>query len=367
MAPGLGVLVAARFLQGAGAALASAVVLGMVVTLFARPGERSRALAVLGFVGAAGSSIGLLTGGLLVHQLGWPSIFLINVPIGLTALAGIRRWVPALPGGAGLVDIPGALLATTGLALASYLLLAAGLPRGVLVLLAATAVGLVILFLVRQAHATHPLLPLDLVANRSVGFGNLVQGLVVAALFGFQFLGVLYLERLLHYDPLHAGLAFLPVPLCIALVSLTSSSRLVARLGPWPVLTAGVAFVTAGLAMLMGLSESGGYVFHLLPAGLLIALGFGTGFPALAAIAVGSAPPSLAGVASGLFNTTQQIGGALGLALLTRLASTAPSTGQAGIGLAGYHLAFCGATGLAALAFALSAWMTASHGRSGPG
>ena len=359
LAPTIGVLIAARFAQGIGGALASAVVLGMIVTLYPRPAERGRALGVFGFVGAAGSSIGLLAGGLLTQGLSWPWIFLINVPIGLSAVAGVRWVVPAPAGAPGQVDIVGAVLATAGLTLAVYALLSTGTGAGPLGVLGGIAVGLLVAFLARQARTRTPLLPLRLLTTRSTGLGNLVQALMVAGLFGFQILGVLYLQQLIGYGPLRAGLAFLPVPILIAAVSLTLTARLTARVGPRPVLTAGLAFVTAGLVLLVGLPASGGYAAHVLPAGLLIAIGFGLAFPALAGIAVGSAPPRDAGVASGLFNTTQQVGGALGLAILTRVATSTGSAGHVTAALGGYHLAFATASSLAAIALLLSLFTTA--------
>ena len=198
----------------------------------------------------------------------------------------------------------------------------------------------------RQARTAAPLLPLRLLANRPVGLGNLVQVLMVAGLFGYQFLGVLYLQQLLGYDPLQAGLAYLPVPLVIAAVSLGLSARLITRFGIRTVLVTGLALITAGLALLTHLPAAGAYLPDVLPAGLLIATGFGLAFPALAATAVGSAPTAHrppptadAGVASGLFNTTQQVGGALGLAFLTRLATADNSPVAAMAQLNGYHLA----------------------------
>ena len=201
-----------------------------------------------------------------------------------------------------------------------------------------------------------PLLPLRLLASRTTGLGNLVQALMVAGLFGLQYLGVVYLEQLLGYDPLRAGLAFLPVPVVIAAVSLGASTRLIARLGERRVLLVGLACIVAGLGLLSQLPAQATYVSDVLPAGLLVAVGFGTAYPALAAIAVGGAPPRDAGVASGLFNTTQQIGGALGLAVLTRLAVSASNAPRSQLvaDLGGYHVAFAAAAGLVAAGLAVA-------------
>lgn len=355
LAPSLGVLAAARFVQGVGAAMASAVVLGMIVTLFPTSSDRGRALAVYGFVGAAGSSVGLLAGGVLTQVLNWRWIFLINVPLGIGAVLAIRLTVPTVRPGGRRPDVAGAVLATAGLTLAVYALLATNLDGTAELLLGFAVLILLAAFLVRQARVVNPILPLRLLLNSSTGVGNLVQALMVAGLFGFQFLGVQYLQRLLGYNPFRAGLAFLPVPVLIAVVSLGFSARLISRLGLRRVLLIGLVFVVVGLGLLVRLSASGDYVGELLPAGLAIAVGFGLAFPALAALAVGGAEPADAGVASGLFNTTQQIGGAIGLALLSRIVdanNTAHRTAMTQ--LAGYHHAFATAAALAATALLIA-------------
>lgn len=239
--------------------------------------------------------------------------------------------------------------------LAVYALLATGLDWPVVLLLAFAAAVLLAVFLFRQKTVANPILPLRLLVNRSTGLGNLVQALMVAGLFGFQFLGVQYLQRLLGYDPLRAGLAFLPVPVLIAVVSLGFSARLITRLGLRQVLLIGLLFVVIGLALLTRISVDGDYIGEVLPAGLAIAVGFGLAFPALAAFAVGGAEPADAGVASGLFNTTQQIGGAVGLALLSRILDAGNTTNQTAMAqLGGYHHAFATAAGLAAAALILA-------------
>jgi MFS family permease len=234
-----------------------------------------------------------------------------------------------------------------------YVLLATG--DGVPVwLVAVVAVALLVGFVRRQSGAANPLLPLRLLSSRGPGLGNLVQAMMVAGLFGFQFLGVLYLQQLLGYDPLRAGLAFLPVPVVVAVVSLGVTARLGARVGLRPVLVAGLTAVTLGLALLTGLPAQGAYLQHVLPARLLIGAGFGLAFPVLAAIAVGGAPTGDAGIASGLFNTTQQVGGALGLALLTHVATLSAQARGPGFTLGGYHLTFGVAAGLSAVALLLA-------------
>jgi EmrB/QacA subfamily drug resistance transporter len=355
LAPTLGVLAAARFLQGVGGALASAVVLGMIVQLFPGDRDRARALGAFGFVGAAGSSIGLVAGGVLTEALSWSWIFWVNLPLGLAALLGVRTLVPAPTGTGGRADALGAVLVTSGVSLTVYILLDTDVEPLRTVLLTAAAAALLAAFLARQASIDTPLLPLRLLTATSVGLGNLVQALMVAGLFGFQFLGVLYLQQLLAFTPLQAGLAFLPVPIVIAIVSLGLSARLISRTGLKPVLLGGLALIVVGLGLLTRLPSQDGYAAHLLPAGLLLAVGFGFAFPALAAVAVGTAPARDAGVASGLFNTTQQVGGALGLAVLTRLAtSSSEDVGRTVITLDGYHAVFTAAAILVATALLLA-------------
>ena len=355
-------LVVSRFVQGAGGALASAVVLGMIVTLFPEPREQGKALGVFTFVGAAGSSIGLLLGGILTEALSWHWVFLVNVPLGIAAVLYVRRLVPADVGRGRGADVLGAVLVTAGLMTAVYTLITmadAGRSAAASLLLGAVALGLLAAFVVRQARAETPLLPLRLLRSGPVAVGNGVQALMVASLFGFQFLGVLYLQRVLGYGPTRTGLAYLPVALTIAAISLGLTAALIARLGRRPVLLVGLAAIAVGLALLARLPADGRYVVDILPASLLLAVGFGLAFPALAALAVVEAPPRDAGAASGLFNTTQQVGGAFGLAILASLAAARTRhEGAAGATealLSGYRLAFVGAAVLAGAALLLAA------------
>ena len=248
--------------------------------------------------------------------------------------------------------------------IAVYDLLTTGLHATLAIPLGLVAAGLLAGFLYRQRRAASPLLPLRLLTSRRTGVGNLAQAWMVAGLFGFQCLGVIYVERQLGYSPLTAGLAFLPVPVVIAAVSLGASAHLIARLGQRPVLAAGLVCIAAGLALPTQLPDHARYLPDILPAALRIALGFRTAYPALAGLAVASAPPTAAGVASGLFNTTQQLGGALGLALLTRLATSHLHPAAHLAALTGYHLAFTAATGLVIAALLLTAPATAAQATS---
>jgi EmrB/QacA subfamily drug resistance transporter len=358
LAQGQGMLIGARFVQGVGGAMASAVILGMIVTMFPRPAERARAIGIYSFVAAAGGSIGLLAGGVLTETISWHWIFFVNLPIGVAVVAlALRLLEPdrgiGLRGGA---DIAGAVLVTAGLMLAVYTIVGAadhgwgsartlGLGAGALALLAA--------FVVRQATAATPLVPLRIFRSRNISGANVVQVLMIAGMFGMFFLGALYLQGVLGYDPLEVGLAFLPLALAIALLSLSVAPRLVVRFGGKATLLPGLAMVAGGLALLQRVPADATYLTDLFPAMLLLGLGAGLAFPALMTLAMSGATDRDSGLASGLVNTTQQVGGALGLAVLATLASSrtdhllADGEGSAAALTGGYHLAFGVGAGLA--------------------
>lgn len=380
-------LIAARFVQGAGAALVSAVSLGMITGLYAEARERGRAIAAYSFTGAGGASVGLVLGGVLTQTAGWHWIFFVNLPAGIAAgLAGLRV-LPAEPG-AGLregADALGGVLVTGGLMAGVYALVGTaqhgwlsaptlGFAGGAVVLLAA--------FVLRQARAARPLLRLGILSSRNVSGANLAQGLVIAAAFGFQVMIVLYMQRALGYSPAAAGLGLLPTAAVIGMVSLGLSARLAMRFGARTTLLAGLALVAAGLALLIGVPVHGDYAVHLLPAMLLFGVGGGLTLPALAMLGMSDATPADAGIVSGLFNTTQQVGAAVGVALLSTLAAarTAHLTAAAGRPgalasaaalTAGYRLAFAVGAGLAAGALIVAAVVLrpaeAGHAGAEPG
>jgi EmrB/QacA subfamily drug resistance transporter len=350
-------LVAARFLQGVGGALASAVILGMIVTLFPEPKAQAKALGVYGFVASAGGAVGLLAGGVLTQAISWHWIFLVNVPIGIATAVAVQRLVPA-DEGIGLrngADVPGAVLITAALMSAVYALVA---PDRVLGLV---AVGLLVAFVWRQATAAKPLIPLALFRSRITVGANLVQLLTVAGMFGMFFLCTLYVQRVLGWDALEIGVGFLPVTLVMGVMSLRFSDRAVARYGAQPALLGGTVLAAVGLLLFVFSPVDGVYVLHILPGMLLLGLGMGVAFPALMAIAMSEVAPEDAGIASGLVGTTAEAGGALGLAVLATLADhrTTTLTGR-GIDEAhaltsGYHLAFAIGTALLVLAAAVCA------------
>ncbi|MEU1351601.1 DHA2 family efflux MFS transporter permease subunit [Streptomyces sp. NPDC005795] len=354
-------LITARFLQGVGSAMAAAVGLGILVTLFTESRERSRAIAVFSFTGAAGASIGQVLGGVLTDALGWHWIFFINLPIGLAVLLVAVRALPADrgSGNAAGADAIGALLVTGGVMLGIYSVVevesygwlsAHTLGPGAL------ALALLAAFVVRQATAAAPLLPLRILRSRSVAGANLVQVLMVAALFSFQILVALYLRRVLGYGATATGLAMLPAAAVIGAVSLGVSARLSARFGDRNVLLLGLVLLMGVLGLLTRLPVHAHYATDLLPV-MFLAAGFGLALPALTALGMSGAGEEDAGLTSGLFNTTQQIGMAMGVAVLSTLAASRTDTLLAAGGsraealTGGYHLAFAVGAGLLAAAF----------------
>ncbi|MER5253398.1 MFS transporter [Streptomyces sp. NPDC002855] len=359
-----GLLIAARAVQGVGGAMTSAVVLGMLVALFPEPREQAKAIAVFSAVGAAGGALGTFLGGALTEALNWHWIFLINLPIGAVALVAAVR-VLANDRGTGLAggaDYPGAALITGALMLTVYTIVGSaehGTPATVA--LAALSLALYAAFAVRQTRAARPLLRLRVFRSRALTGANVVQILMIAGMFGFQYIGALYFQRVLGYGELKTGFAFLPAPIVIGVLMVGLSARLIGRFGPYRSVLAGLALITVGLALLGRLPADGSYVVDVLPAMLLLGAGFAAAMPAVTGLAMAGAREEDAGLASGLFNTTQVVGGSLGLAVLTTLAASRTEGvladgGQTVAATAdGYRLAFSVATGIAAAGFALAA------------
>jgi EmrB/QacA subfamily drug resistance transporter len=358
-------LIVARFIQGAGGAMASAVILGMIVTMFPQPAEQARAIGVFSFVAAAGASIGLLAGGVITQAINWHWIFFVNLPIGLaTALLAIR--LVARDSGIGLrrgADVLGALLVTAALMLGVYTIVKAqNYGWGSLHTLGLGAVALALLagFMGWESRTRNPLMPLGIFRSRNVAGANLVQMLFVGGMFGMFFLGSLYMQRVLGYSALQIGLAFLPVALLIGAFSVGLSARLNIRFGPRATLIPGLVLGAAGLALFIRAPVGASYLADLLPSMVLVGVGAGLSFPSLMTLAMSSADPSQAGLASGLVNTTQQVGGALGLAVLATLASTRTDTllhhgkATAAALTGGYHLAWVIGTGLLLAAIAVA-------------
>jgi EmrB/QacA subfamily drug resistance transporter len=368
-------LVAARFVQGVGGAMTSAVILGMIVTMFPEPHEQARAIGVYGFVASAGGSIGLLAGGVLTQSINWHWIFFVNIPIGLvTAVLALR--LLDREAGIGLrkgADVPGAALITAALMLGVYTIVKPaadyGWGSGRTLVFAAVSLALLAAFLAREATAGNPLIPLRIFRSRNLSGANAIQVLTVAGMFGMFFLGALYLQRVLGYDALHIGLAFLPATIIMGTLSLHYSERLIMRLGARGALLPGLVLIAVGLALFARAPVNGSYVRDVLPVMILLGAGIGTCFPALMTLAMSGVARSDAGLASGLINTTAQVGGALGLAMLATLSSTRSASlthsghSTAAALTSGYHLAFLvgAALILAAIAVAATVLRPAGH------
>src|SRR4051794_19528926 len=360
-------LVAARFIQGAGGAMTSAVILGMIVTMFPEPREQAKAIGVYAFVASAGGAVGLLAGGVLTQSINWHWIFFVNIPIGLATAVAARRLLPK-DEGIGIrqgADSPGAILITGALMLGVYTIVkpAAELGWGDPQTLGLAAASLVLLagFILREARAQTPLIPLGIFRSRNISGANVVQALSVAGMFGPFFLGSLYLERVLGYDALQIGLAFLPVTLFMGTLSFKYTERLITRFGAKTLVIPGLGLIALGLMLFAMAPVDGSYVVNVLPVTILLGTGAGLSFPALMTLAMSGAKPEEAGLASGLVNTSAQVGGALGLAVLATLSATRTES-AAGDGAStasaltsGYHLAFLVAAALVLAAIAVAA------------
>jgi EmrB/QacA subfamily drug resistance transporter len=358
-------LIGARFLQGVSGALTSAVVLGMIVNMFPEPAERAKAIGVYGFVASAGGSIGLLAGGILTEAINWHWIFFVNIPIGIVTLLAARRLVEHQPGIGlkGGADIPGAVLIVSALMLGVYAILQAGERGwGDTEVLGLGALSLVLLaaFIWRQDRAANPLMPLRLFRSRNVVGANIVQALLVVGMFGMFFLGALYLQRILGYGALDVGLAFLPATIVMGTLSVGFSGKLTMRFGPKNVLLPCLVLLAAALVLFSLAPIDGGYWLHVAPVMVLLGLGAGLGFPALMQLAMSGATPQDSGLASGLVNTSAQVGGALGLAVLATVASS-HTDGLLRDGVAqmqalnsGYHVAYLVGAALVGVAFVIA-------------
>jgi EmrB/QacA subfamily drug resistance transporter len=360
-----GVLIGARFVQGVGGAMTSAVILGMIVTMFPEPREQAKAIGVYSFVASAGGSIGLLAGGAITQAINWHWIFFVNLPIGIaTALLAAR--LLDRDEGIGLgqgADVLGAVLIVSALMLGVYTIVEAsnyGWGSSHTLGFGAPALALLVAFVVREARTLNPLVPLHIFRSRNTSGANLIQALMVAGMFGMFFLGALYLQRVLGFDALEVGLAFLPVTVIIGTLSLGFSARLNLRFGARATLLPGLALIAAGLLLFARVPVGGNYLSDILPVMVLLGTGAGLSFPSLMTLAMSGATESDSGLASGLVNTTLQVGGALGLAVLATLSTTrtdsllsgGDSTASALTG--GFHLAFFIGAGLVAAAIGVA-------------
>jgi len=371
-------LIIARFVQGVGGAMTSSVILGMIVTMFTEPRERTRAISLYSFVASAGASTGLLAGGILTQTLNWHWIFFVNVPIGLvTAFFAFRLLEDDEGLGLGHgADVPGAALVTGALMLGVLTIIrTSDVGWTSIETLAGAAASLVALgaFVAREAWTANPLLPLRIFRSRTVAGANVVMLLLVAGFFGTFFVGSLYLERVLGFGALGIGLGFLPVSLSVGLMSFVFSEPLITRFGARAVLRGSLGLVLVALVWFARLPADASYLTDVAPSLALIGIGSGLAFPALVGLAMSGATSRDAGLASGLVNTTRQVGGALGLAAMASAAtmrsvslSAAGASGAAAL-TGGSQLALDLAAGFVVLAIvvALTVLPTGSARRAG--
>ena len=329
-APTFGTLLGARAVQGACAALLTPTALSLLAVTFTQPRERAKAFAVFGAIAGTGGALGLLLGGALTEYLDWRWCLFVNVPVAAIAFVAARRVLPPAPAQHGQrIDVPGAVLISAGLVGIVYGLSSAA-SRGwaAPVTLSAIALGLALVgvFVLTEARATAPLLPLWIVGDRNRGGSYLGIGLAVVAMYGLFLLLTYDFQVVLRYSPLRAGLAFLPLSAAVLASSTLISRALMPRLAPRLLMAPGLLAGAVGMATLTGLHASAGYAAHVLPAEILLGLGMGAVFvPAFSTATLGVGPRE-AGVASAVAGTAQQIGASVGTALLNTVAAAATAT-----------------------------------------
>ncbi len=368
IAPTQATLIGARFLQGVGAAAQASVILAIIITEFPAVTERARAMSAYVFVSVAGGSLGLLAGGLLTQALSWHWVFFVNLPIGAATFA-LGQALIRSDTGLGLrhgVDWAGSLLVTTSLMSAIYAIIEAtnhGWTSSHVLGFGGLAAVLMAAFLALEARIENPIMPLRILRLPGLVNASLVRGFLVTGMYSTFFLGTLYLEQVRHYSALQTGAAFLPWTITVAVLSQGITARLVARFGPLTVLTGGMASAVAGLLLFSTVGPTTSFFPTIFFACFAIGLGIGNAFMPLLTIAMADVPAADAGLGSGITNVSQQISGALGLAVLSTLAANhtkgllSEHHGLASSLIDGYQLAFVtGATAIAigiALAFAL--------------
>jgi EmrB/QacA subfamily drug resistance transporter len=354
-------LVTARAVQGVGGAIVAAIALALLMKLFTEPGERAKAMGVFGFVVSGGGTLGVLLGGVLTDAFDWHWIFLVNLPIGIGVFIGCLMLLPkdlAVEERGGM-DVAGAVTVTGALMLAVYAIVNgqdAGWTSLQTLGLLAISVALLGVFVLIESRASAPLVPLELFKHRTLATANGVAALLAAAMFSWFFLSALYLQLVLGYSPLDVGLAFLPATILMGLFSLGLSARIVMRFGIRAPLVAGLGLLACGLLWFARAPVDGTYVTDVLPSMILLALGAGMAFNPLLLAAMGDVAPEQSGLASGLVNTTQMMGGALGLAILASLAaSRTADVNDLGDLTSGYHAAFLAGAVFAIVGLVLAA------------
>jgi len=375
-ASSLGVLVAARGLQGAFAALLAPAALSLLTTTFTIPEERNRAFAVFGMIGASGAAVGLILGGALTELLDWRWTMFVNLILAIPAAAAATRLLPAdaVQASRPRIDLPGTLTASTGLFALVYGLSNAeshGWGSGLTIAGLAGGVALLAGFVAIERRVDSPLLPLRVVADRARAGGFLAIGVVGAGMFGVFLFLTYYMQQILGMSPLISGLAFLPMMAMIMPAGAIGQTRLLPRFGPRPLVGVGMLLSAAAMLMLTAVTPDSSYGTDVLPGLLVIGLGLGLIVAPAMDTATRGVGGSDAGVASALVNAGQQVGGSIGTALLSTLAASASgayaSTHQATAGVAeqaavhGYTTAFTWSAAVFALG-ALMAWVLLPSG-----
>ncbi|MDX6287140.1 MAG: hypothetical protein QOG53_2625 [Frankiales bacterium] len=353
LATSIGVLIAARAVQGVGAAIVSPAVLSIITTTFQEGSERNKALGIWGAIGGSGAAAGVLFGGILTKYAGWEWIFFVNVPVGALVLALTRPIVresriPALRG----FDVGGAVTITSSLSLLVYAISRApdvgwGSGRTIALLIASAA--LFVVFLVIETRIASPMVPFDIFRIRTVTGADVCGFLIGAVVFSNFFLLTLYVQQVLGYSALKTGLTFLATAGTVVLVA-GISQALVTRVGPRPVMAVGLALITGGMLWYTQIPVEGSFVTHLLPGYLLVGVGMAFSFIPMSIAALARVGPQEAGLASGLINAAQQVGGALGVAI----AATVAFTHTKALLASGHAPAYAATSG-----FALGFWVLA--------
>ena len=358
LAWGEAALIGARGLQGLGAAMITPAALSILTTTFAEGRERNMALGAWGGVGAFGAVAGVLLGGVLTEALGWQWIFFVNVPVGLAGLALARVLLTeSRDARVKTFDLPGAVLVTGGLVTLVYAITQAnsyGWGSFATIALFASALVVLAAFVAWESRNPEPLVPFSIFRLRTVVGANVAGLILGTAIFAMFLMLTLYMQQVLHYSAMKTGLAYLAVA-GTAIFWSALGAQLVTRLGVKPVLVAGMGALSAGLLYFTQVSPHGSYLGDLLPGFLLIAVGLGFSFVPISIAALAGVQPAEAGLASGLINMSQQIGGALGIAALSAVATSkthdaiVSGTAQTGALTDGFQAAFIGATGIALL------------------
>ena len=370
-------LIAARALQGLGAALVSPAALSIITTTFAEGPDRTKALGVWGGIAAGGGAVGLLLGGVLTEALSWQWIFFVNIPIGLLALLLSARYVPesraeTRPAG---IDVAGAASVTGGLVVLVYAIVKAqdyGWGSATTLGLGAAAAALLTAFVLIERRSAAPLVRLGVFRIRSLASANGVILLVASGMYAFFFFSSIYVQEILGFSPIEAGLAFLPFTLGI-MVGAGAAQQLISRFGVRPIAVTGMFLAAVGLAIMSAAGAHGTYVSDLLPGIIPMSIGMGLTFVPVTLIATTNVDDADAGLASGVFNTSQQVGGALGLAVLSTFASSRTADVLGGLGHAptpsdratamvdGFQVAFTAGAGLIALGALVLAALIRRH------